>query len=122
MDNQFEHSDLQRIWGALASLLILAIQSKILLVMPPKNTPATRWCPPEEEALVRFLHEHRSEASGGAGNFKQQTFNQLVAAVAPYRKDGSPEKTAAQCKTKWKLVRRISHSISYHIVLIVPDI
>ncbi|KAI5990594.1 hypothetical protein EDD15DRAFT_2127353, partial [Pisolithus albus] len=70
------------------------------------------WIPEEEAALVNFLHQHRAEALDGMGNFKLQTYNQLAAAIAPFRKPGTPAKTTLQCKNKWKAVRRLRHVYS----------
>ncbi|KAI5993257.1 hypothetical protein EDD15DRAFT_2439411 [Pisolithus albus] len=83
--------------------------------MPPKsdNDPkvVARWIPEEEAALVNFLHQHRAEASDGTGNFKLQTYNQLAAAIAPFRKPGTPAKTTLQCKNKWKALRHVYSEI-----------
>ncbi|KAI6006348.1 hypothetical protein F5J12DRAFT_783100 [Pisolithus orientalis] len=90
-----------------ASMVVVAIQSVILLPMPPKSNSEPKvvawWMPVEEEKLVEFLYSHCAEAMDGMGNFKPQMYNHLPAAIAAYQMPGTPVKTQLQCKNKWRV-------------------
>ena len=79
------------------------------LLMPPKkastSTQPAHWTDEETAALIDYLHQHRTEHTGGGG-FKTPTFTALSDHLGKLNllKKGGP-KTADVCKRKWKAVR-----------------
>jgi hypothetical protein len=61
-----------------------------------------RWTNPEVNALVDFLVEHHSEGGDG-GNFKNVTFQAVVAHLRPLLEGGKP-KDVKSIKYKWAQV------------------
>ncbi|KAJ8517336.1 hypothetical protein ONZ45_g5438 [Pleurotus djamor] len=69
-----------------------------------------RWTASDEDTLVHFLYEHKSEAGDG-GNFKKPTFVAASALLTPLITIGGP-KPWKSCSSKW------SHLRSLHKVIL----
>ncbi|KAF5315011.1 hypothetical protein D9619_007458 [Psilocybe cf. subviscida] len=70
------------------------------------------WTPKEEQALLEFLVEHKSEARDG-GNFKQATFCQAALHLAPLHVC-SAQKAGKNCANKYSYFRQL-----YRIVVAI---
>ncbi|KAF5309877.1 hypothetical protein D9619_010561 [Psilocybe cf. subviscida] len=63
------------------------------------------WTPKEEQALLEFFVEHKSEAGDG-GNFKQATFRQAALHLAPLHVRGT-RKVGKNCANKYSYFRQL---------------
>jgi hypothetical protein len=72
------------------------------VVVPLGKKPQTRWMPEEEDALLQFLFEHKSEMKDN-NMFKDPIFREAAQVIGPLRIKGAP-KTFKSCKTKWSNV------------------
>lgn len=85
-----------------ATLLHLKRYNSVLTSMAPTQAKdRVHWTDEEIAALVDYLHDHRSEAEGGA--FKKQTYQGAVTHIQPLHKSGGP-KDATSVKEKFTKV------------------
>lgn len=62
-----------------------------------QSTGKTKWTGQEIEALVGFLHEHRSERMADPANFEEVTFNVAMTHLQLLLVSGKPK----DLKSKW---------------------
>ena len=112
MDRQQGHRRqfIRRLWAGTVVITALCSHCATLLmsIQPtPSQSPKAQWNSEEISALINHLEAQKSQGEG-AGNFKNVTFNNAAAAVAPHHSSG-PIKTLRHCKTKWANVGRFFH-------------
>lgn len=85
------------------SLLGRSIQE---MAQEAQSAGKAKWSEAEVDALVDYLHEHRSERADG-GNFKDVTYSAAATMLQPLLVSGRPKDTKS-VKYKWSAVSRIS--------------
>ncbi|KIK79204.1 hypothetical protein PAXRUDRAFT_159611, partial [Paxillus rubicundulus Ve08.2h10] len=63
-----------------------------------------RWTPSKVAALVDYLHDHCAEC-GGAGNFKEMTYNAAAATLRPLYNGIGAIKTGKMVGSKWATLK-----------------
>lgn len=76
-----------------------------------KHASRAVWTIPDEEALMEFLIEHKSEAGDG-NNFKKALWTSAATHLNTIKTRGAP-KTADSCRAKYKAVSVLFYIYRY---------